>query len=143
MKFWDSSALVPLVVEEARSAACRALWRADRTVVVWLLSRTEIVSAVQRLAREGLLDKKEASSALRRVERLARGWTEVDAVDEVRERAERLLAQHPLAAADSLQLAAALVATRDRPRRRAFVTADDRLAAAAEGEGFDVIVPKK
>lgn len=141
MRFWDSSALVPLVVEEERSVACRLLWRTDRAVVVWTISRTEVVSAVHRVARAGRLEKHEIPHALRRLDRLARGWTEVDAVEVVRERAERLLAVHPLSAADAMQLGAALVAVRDRPKGRALVTADDRLGDAAQAEGFDVLVP--
>jgi hypothetical protein len=143
MRFWDSSALVPLIVEEERSAACRTLKRRDRTVVVWILSRTEVASALHRLARDGSLSKKDLPLALRRLDRLARTWSEVEAVDPTRERAERALAVHALSAADALQLGAALVAVRDRPARRPFVTADDRLANAAAAEGFDVIVPGK
>lgn len=142
MKFWDSSALVSLVVEEPRSDACRALERADRAMVVWMLTRTEIVSALQRRVREDGLDKKELPSAMRRLDRLAGAWLEVDALEPTRDRAERALAVHPLSAADALQLAAALVAAKDRPKRRGFVTADDRLAEAAAAEGFDVIVPE-
>jgi predicted nucleic acid-binding protein len=141
MRFWDSSALVPLVVEEARSRACRTLWRSDRAILVWTLSHTEIVSALHRLAREGMLERRELPGALRRLDRLARVWAEVDALEPVRERAERALAVHALAAADALQLGAALVATRDRPKRKALVTADERLQAAAQAEGFDVLVP--
>jgi hypothetical protein len=48
-----------------------------------------------------------------------------------------------LAAADALQLGAALIQVRDRSKGRAFVTADDRLGLAAEAEGFDVIVPQR
>jgi predicted nucleic acid-binding protein len=141
MKFWDSSAVVPLIVEEERSKACRALRRADRSMVVWTLSRTEVVSALHRLAREGRLEKKEVPAALRRLERLARAWTEVEAVEPTRDRAERALAVHVLAPADALQLGAALVAARDRPKNRTFVTADNRLGEAASAEGFDVVVP--
>jgi predicted nucleic acid-binding protein len=57
----------------------------------------------------------------------------------VRRRAERLAAVHPLTAADALQLAAALVASGDRPETLDFVTLDSRLAAAAQIEGFRVI----
>jgi uncharacterized protein len=141
MRFWDSSAIVPLIVEEKRSRACRLLRRADPTMIVWTLSRTEIVSALQRLTREGHLEKKELPTALRRLDRLSRAWVEVDAVDPVRERAERALAVHTLTAADALQLGAALVAVRDRPKHRAFVTADTRLAEAAAAEGFEVLAP--
>jgi predicted nucleic acid-binding protein len=142
MRFWDSSAIVPLIVEEERSRACRALRRVDRTMIVWIFARTEITSALYRLARDGHLDKKDVAAALRRLERLSRTWTEVEAVDPVRDRAERALAVHALSAADALQLGAALVAARDRPKHRSFVTADTRLGDAATAEGFDVIVPQ-
>lgn len=142
MRFWDSSAVLPLLVEESRSAACRALRRSDRQMVVWALTRTELASGLHRLARSGALGKKELRAALERLERFALGFAEVDALEPTRDRAERLLAVHALTAADALQLAAALVSVRDRPKRRAFVTADERLADAALAEGFDVIVPK-
>lgn len=141
MRFWDSSALLPLMVEENRSVACRALRRTDRVTVVWALTRVELVSAIRRLVRESLLAAPDASVALRRMETLASAWTEIDALTVVRERGERLLGGHALTAADAMQLGAALVLVRDRPKSRAFVTADERLARAAEAEGFDVIVP--
>ena len=141
MRFWDSSALLPLIVEEARSSRCRALRRADRALVVWALSRTEIVSALCRLAHEGQLGKAEVGVAIRRLYSLARTWSEVEALEPTRERAERALGVHVLTAADAMQLGAALLAARDRPKGRAFVTADERLADAARAEGFDVIVP--
>jgi hypothetical protein len=34
MRFWESSALVPLVVEEPASLACRRVLRADSAIVV-------------------------------------------------------------------------------------------------------------
>jgi uncharacterized protein len=141
MRFWDSSAVVPLVVEERRSARCRAIRRVDRSMLVWILTRTEVVSALHRLARERRLDAGVLPSAVARLDRLARGWSEVEAIEPTRERAERALAVHVLSAADALQLGAALVAARDRPRHWTFVTADGRLGAAASAEGFDVIVP--
>jgi hypothetical protein len=142
VRFWDASAILPLVVEQDTSRSCRTLRRADPAVVVWALSRVEACSAIHRLAREGLLSREQVAQALKRTRALFDRFTEVVAFDAVRERAERVLAVHPLAAADALQLAAALTLTSDRPRRRGFVCADDRLARAAESEGFDVITPK-
>jgi predicted nucleic acid-binding protein len=52
-----------------------------------------------------------------------------------------LLRVHPLRAADALQLAAAIIAADSEPRSLAFVTLDDRLARAAEREGFPVVEP--
>lgn len=141
MRFWDSSAIVPLLVEEPASAECRRLARTDPIFVVWCLARLEVLSALQRLRREGALPDDAVVAAERRLARIAGRWTEVDALLPVRERAERLLRVHPLRAFDSLQLAAGLVAVGEQPRGRAFVTLDDALFTAAEREGFDAIRP--
>jgi hypothetical protein len=50
--------------------------------------------------------------------------------------AETLLARHPLRAADSLQLAAALAWREGHPGAASFVTLDRRLKEAAAIEGF-------
>lgn len=142
VRFWDTSALVPLVVEEAVSVASRRLLREPADLVVWTLTRTEMTSAIWRRARDGDLDKVSVPRALSRIAALATRWSEITDVDLVRDRAERLLAQHALRAADALQLAAALVLTRERPRNRDFVTADGALARAAASEGFRVVIPR-
>jgi aminopeptidase N len=54
--------------------------------------------------------------------------------------AQRLLRVHPLRAADSLQLAAALAIAGDDPSELGFVCLDQRLVEAARKEGLDVIV---
>lgn len=143
MRFWDSSAIVPLFVEEPRSKSCRALFRADRSQLVWCLSRTEVTSAVWRLAREGVFSPEEVRSIDGRVAKLAARWHEITAVEQVRELAERALRAHALRAADALQLAAALVAVEQQPRGRPFVVADGPLGIAAEREGFEVIRPSE
>jgi uncharacterized protein len=141
MRFWDTSAIVPLIIEQPSSRACRALRRSDPGVTVWALTRVEIASAIHRLVREGLLARDEARTALGRADAMLARFAEVVALEAVRERARRALAVHALTAADALQLAAALTLVADRPRRRGFVTADERLADAAAAEGFDAIVP--
>ncbi len=142
MRFWDSSAVVPLVVEEAASRACRDHLRADRQMVVWCLTRTEVLSALCRRRREGGLRREDLARAEGRLEKLAVRWDEVDGVLPVRDAAERLLRVHPIRAADALQLAAALVLVDHRPRRRPFLSLDDVLSAAAAAEGFEVLVPR-
>lgn len=141
MRFWDSSAIVAIVVEESRSAACRALLRSDPGQVVWCLTRTEVLSALWRRHRRGDLAADQIRRAQQRLACLAVRWAEVDAVMLVREQAERMLRVHPLHTADALQLGAALVAFDGRPRGRAFVSLDDVLTAAADREGFDAISP--
>lgn len=136
MRFWDSSAIVPLVVEEAASVLLTKLYRSDSALLVWALTPTEVTSALCRRHREGFLDQAQFQAAEDRLRELREDWTEVQDLDLVRTRAERLLHVHPLAAAGGLQLAAALIVTEERPQRFPFVTLDERLGEAARREGF-------
>lgn len=135
MRYWDASALVPLVVAESSSDGLRRLAR-DGDIVTWCLSPVEIRSAIERRAREGALGAGARQAVLDTLGELSGVWTEITAVAPVRERAYRLLAVHPLRAADAAQLAAALVAAGDRPAGHEFVCTDERLAAAASREGY-------
>lgn len=135
VRYWDASALVPLVVQEASTAALRRLARAG-DLVTWCLSPVEISSAIERRAREGALSPVERQAALDNLRDLAAVWTEITGVATVRERACRLLGVHRLRAADALQLAAALVAVGDQPAAHEFVCGDQRLSEVAAREGF-------
>lgn len=141
MKFWDSSAIIPLVVEEASSAALTQELHEDPHMLVWWATPVECVSALARLEREGLLDAAGLSQTLERLVDLELSWSEVQPIERLRIHATRLLRVHPLRASDSLQLAAAIVAAEDQPRTLPFVTLDDRLALAAQREGFPVVDP--
>jgi uncharacterized protein len=138
VKFWDASALVPLLVSQSSTPRLRALAKQDPAVFVWWGSEVECVSALTRLDREGLLETGGMAPALDRLHRLAAGWHAVDPSDAIREAAIRFLRVHPLRAADALQLAAAYLASERRPTSLEFVTLDERLAIAARKEGFTV-----
>ena len=139
MRFWDASAIVPLLIEERSSLALRTMLTDDPLMIVWWTTHTECVSALARLDREGLLDTQSLQAAHERLSQLAANWEEVEPRDEVRETAARFLRVHPLRAADALQLAAAFVAAARRPSSLEMVVIDDRLAAAAQKEGFSVV----
>lgn len=102
----------------------------------------ECDSAVARLEREGRLRPRGAQAALRRLDLLCADWQEVQPLDALRETARRLLRVHDLRAADALQLAAALAASEQRPATLPFVCLDERLARAAELEGFPVVAER-
>lgn len=136
MRFWDSSALVPLLVGEEATERMLALYRQDPEVVAGWTTPVECASAIARLERQGDLAPATATEAFERLDALAPSWIEVEPRDEVREIARRLLRVHPLRAADALQLAAAILAAERRPATLDFVTLDDRLADAARREGF-------
>jgi uncharacterized protein len=138
VKFWDSSALVPLLAFERHTQAVQALYSRDKEAVVWWGTPVECASAVARLQREQALTGRDAAESFSRLDALAPSWMQIDPSDEIRESARRLLRVHPLRAADALQLAAAFVAAERRPSTLEFVTLDDRLREAAEKEGFRI-----
>ncbi len=137
MRFWDSSALVALCLEQPKSRGARAALALDPELVVWWASAVECASAIARLHRERLLTGAEESEARALLESLRRSWYEVQPGDNVRAQALRLLRLHPLRAADALQLAAA-IEWAGSPPSGGFVSFDERLRHAAEREGFDL-----
>ena len=139
MTYWDSSALVPLVVEESSTGRMRKLLFEDPDVTTWIWTRTEVISAIERRVRQGLIPAPERRPVLDRLDDLAVGWDEVTEVLAVRARASALLARHPLRAAGAGQLGAALQVREQTGARIPFVTRDRRLALAAEREGFEVL----
>ncbi len=139
MKYWDSSALVPLCVDEASSPRMREIYRADPTVVTWWGSEIECVSAFARLEREGAMTTEMVSEAVARLRSLGAAWHEVQPTQALRDTAVRLLRVHPLRSADSVQLAAAVIAADREPAALEIVSLDARLASAARREGFTVV----
>jgi predicted nucleic acid-binding protein len=138
LRFWDSSAVVPLTVAEASTEALQAVAAQDPVMCVWWATEIECVSAVSRLERDGALGDRATMVALERLDSLAEAWNELLATAAVRGAARRLLRVHALCAADALQLAAALVAAEGLPSSLPIVTLDERLATAARREGFTV-----
>lgn len=139
MKFWDASAVVPLLMSEPQTSPIQALAADDPAMLVWWGTEVECASAIARLERDGALDDESVTQAFLRLRQLAAAWHEVDPSDAVRETAVRFLRVHQLRAADSLQLAAAFMASERRPASLELVTLDDRLASAARKEGFTLI----
>ena len=139
MRFWDASAIVPLLVAEATTKRLQALAPEDSDILVWWGSEIECVSALARLERDGALNARTMTLTLQRLRQLAAGWHEIDPSDAIREAAARFLRVHPLRAADALQLAAAFVVAERSPASLEIVTLDERLATAARKEGFAVI----
>jgi uncharacterized protein len=137
--FWDTSGVVPLCCWQPQTATASRMGRRHARQVAWWGTAVEATSALHRLHRERALDSDGLAQALARLDYLRRRWSEIVPTDDVRSRAERLLGIHSLRAADALQLAAALVWCRDRPRGRVFVAGDGRLADAAMAEGFQVV----
>jgi len=138
MKFWDSSAIIPLLINEENTEYCIKVVADDPRMLIWCLSRVEVLSALCRRVREGLIGAEEFEKVKERLASIVSRADEVTAVDRVRARALRLLEVHSLRAADACQLGAALVGSREDPERLTILSFDGRLKSAATKEGFVV-----
>ena len=139
MRFWDSSAIMPLCLEERASETVKSLVETDEDIMVWWGTRVECLSALLRRRREGVLsiDAEIKSRAL--LSALSTEWSEVQPTEIVRQRAERLLAVHHLRSANAFQLAAALVWAQENPQGLHVVCLDQNLREAAQKEGFTIL----
>lgn len=146
--FLDSSALVNRYLEERGTEWVLEITaaEAEHLIVVAQIAPVEIVSAVTRRAREGVLKARTARAARLLIDRHARQQYQVIALTEnVVRLAEDLLERHALRASDAIQLASALEGG-DRlafgaDGRLEFVCGDARLLAAAASEGLAAIDP--
>lgn len=139
MKFWDSSAVVPLLVNESMTGVVSEILAGNRHMCVWWATEVECVSALARLERENPATSTAIETAFDRLAALRREWSEVAAGGAVRDVARRLLRVHPLRAADSLQLGAAWMLADGDPDSVTVVSLDDRLREAARREGFPLL----
>jgi predicted nucleic acid-binding protein len=139
VRFWDTSAVLPLLVDEPRTQDMIRLMEADAAAAVWWLARVECWSALARRQREGRLTEQGVTAAAALLAEAEGRWTEVPPLERVRDQAVRLARLHPLRAGDALQLAAALVLCDFEPKTLPFVTLDTQLASAARREGFEVL----
>ena len=138
MKFWDSSAIVPLLVPEQQSDYCLEILKGDRDILLWCMSRVEVISALTRRLREKALIFDQFQAAKMRFYQILESAYQITAIEKVMNRAVRLLEVHPLRAADACQLASGLVATQEDPTRLPIICFDDRLKEAAMKEGFAI-----
>jgi len=138
VRYWDASALVPLLINEADSDLRRIQLEEDPSIAVWWGTLVECESALERRRREGSLSAELVRAARTRLAELSSYWHEIPPTPALRSLAIRLLRTHPLRAADSLQLAAALTLAQAGLPGLPFLSADSRLADAAEIEGLEV-----
>ncbi|HZQ98269.1 MAG TPA: type II toxin-antitoxin system VapC family toxin [Chloroflexota bacterium] len=139
MRFWDASAIVPLLLRESHTGEAIRFHRTDPGIVVWWGTRVECRSAIERRVREGSLALPQATRARMRFVRLFEDVDEIAPSTVDRNDAERLLARYALRAADALQLAAAFAWAGNTPAGRQLVCFDARLRAAAHAEGFSLL----
>lgn len=139
MRFWDTSSIVPLMVDEETSALTERILSEDLEMVVWWGTEVECVGALSGKFRAKRFGSADVEQAITVLGDLVGSWSELQPTDEVRVRSERLLFSRNLSSADAMQLAAALLWCDDDPRQAVFVCQDDKLRTAARLEGFRVL----
>jgi predicted nucleic acid-binding protein len=139
MKFWDSSAIIPLCLKERTSEMLKRLTKSDEDLIVWWATRVECLSALARRRREGMLNTDGELKAKAILSALSAEWSEVQPSELLRQRAERLLSIHSLRSADAFQLAAALIWAQESPQGLEIVCLDQNLREAAHKEGFTIL----
>lgn len=139
MRFWDASALVPILAREPRTEEMVSLLRLDEGVAVWWATQVECASALSRKLHDGTFDLWGFDRAVARLSFLLGIWHEELPSMEMRMLAEHFLTSHRLKTADALQLAAAFQWSSWNPVGKEFVSLDNRLRTAAAMEGFTVL----
>ncbi len=136
--FWDTSALVPLCVQQQPSSAVRQLLE-QHEIAVWWATPVEMRSAFEPLLRMGQLTAPEHAMAGARLEKLRRGWQELPPSEALRSQAETFLINYPFSAADTLQLPSSWNWCSGNPQNCLFISADAQLLEAARQVGFQIV----
>jgi predicted nucleic acid-binding protein len=133
--FWDTSALIPLCVQQTQTEGASALF-ANYRVAAWWATPVEIVSGLTRLQRMGQICHDEFFAGKQIAEAIATTWISVEPSAKIVAQACSLLELYPLSAADALQLAAALEWCEGKPLGMVFLSFDQRRREAAGAAGF-------
>jgi uncharacterized protein len=139
LNFWDSSAIVPLLLRHGSTSRAAQWLKEDTTMLVWWGAEIECASALSRIERENEKSLTTISQAFMRLKKLSSSWQEVQPTRTIKEQAIRILRVHNLRATDALQLAAAIIASEHKTFSLPFVCLDARLAEAAQREGFSLL----
>ena len=105
--YFDTSALVPLLVAEPSSARCRELWDIADVAVTSRLGHVEAAAALAQAVRAGRVDESAHRLALERLDEL---WSSVAPVEidmSLMRRASELAAHHALRGYDAVHAASA------------------------------------
>ena len=137
--YFDTSALIPLIIDEPSSSSCERLWNeATRTVSVRLLF-VEARSALARAQRLGRLTHRGLASAVALLDDLSAQVDHVEITDRLVRTAGDLADEHQLRGYDAVHLAAAQTVA---DAHTVFASGDQNLIAAASHLGL-IVAPSR
>lgn len=130
--YLDTSAFVPLLVEEASSRTCAELWNAADGIATVRLTYVESVAAIAAAARRGRISSAKVQPLRQAMNVLFEQINTIDDDENVLHRAADLAAHHGLRGYDSVHCAAAL---RINQTDLVAATGDKALLRAWKAEG--------
>lgn len=139
MRFWDTSAIIPLLYRQEFSKVAGQYLKENNNLVVARTTIVEVHSMLARLMRDKQLKKAGYSEAIIMLNHISATWAVIAPSDRMFELASQLPYSQGLTTADSIQLASAIVWTTETPLEKPFVCFDTRLAKAAKACGFNVL----
>jgi predicted nucleic acid-binding protein len=139
--YFDASALAKRYVSEAETSAVRRLLGRGGSATS-RLSEVEVVSALARRCREGVVSSSERDRASARLRDDIASMYVVELSADITAAATGLLLRHPLRAADAIQLASCLHLAGQTRTPAELVAYDLPLATAARREGVNVLSPR-
>jgi predicted nucleic acid-binding protein len=131
--YFDTSAIVPLIIEEATSETCRRLWNEATRVASSRLLYPETRAALARAERMGRLTMAQLATAVDELESLIGQLDVIEVSPDIAHAGGELAQRFGLRGYDAVHLAAGLAMNDDDV---VLVTGDHDLAAAAEAAGI-------
>ncbi len=133
--YFDTSAVVPLIISEASTERCTRLWNESSRVVSVRLLYPEARAALAKARRMGRLTSGQLEQAVRELDSIIAEVDHIEVTAELAHAAGELAQAHDLRGYDAVHLAAA-IALADGDL--VAVTVDAHLAAAATDVGIVV-----
>lgn len=133
--YFDTSALIPLIIEEPDTERCGRVWDAAEHVTSMRLIYAEAHAALAQAARLGRMAADDLAGAIEELGSLSVQLDLVEVDDDLVRRAGELAQLHALRGDDAVHLAAA---ERVQNATTVMVTGDGDLLAAAEVLGMAV-----
>ena len=133
--YFDTSAFVPLLIDEPASAACRQLWEEADDVLSTQLLYVETAAALAQAARCDRITADQQARALRVARRLCRELNAVEPTQELISRAADLASTEALRGYDAVHCA---TAEHVNERDLVFASGDRQQLKAGVNLGFYV-----
>ncbi len=142
--YLDTSALVKRYYRELGTKIVQELIINSSIIVVSKIAYAEIISALMRKRREGMLSMDDYQRVLAGFKNdWSNFYVVIELTDDIINRTEGLIENYPLRGFDAIHLASALVFQDELNMDLTFICSDNRLLEAARRENLQIVNPLK